>query len=77
MERQEEGCPFSLELHNMELRVQEAMKAQDSRFQAMLGQVLQAVSQGPQLAATSGAYPLPSEMGPAGAGEMAVDLTKD
>ncbi|CAK9043510.1 unnamed protein product [Durusdinium trenchii] len=50
MERQEEGCPFSLELHNMELRVQEAMKAQDSRFQAMLGQVLQAVSQGPQLA---------------------------
>ncbi|CAK9083939.1 unnamed protein product [Durusdinium trenchii] len=44
MERKQEGCPMPSELHQMEVRVQEMMKAQDARFQAMLGQVLQAVS---------------------------------
>ncbi|CAK9084147.1 unnamed protein product [Durusdinium trenchii] len=37
MERKQEGCPMPSELHQMEVRVQEMMKAQDARFQAMLG----------------------------------------
>lgn len=77
MERKQEGCPMPSELHQMEVRVQEMMKAQDARFQAMLGQVLQAVSQGPPLSASAGAFPAPSEVGTTSPSDVVMDLTKD
>ena len=77
MERKQEGCPMPSELRQMELRVQEMMKAQDARFQAMLGQVLQAVSQGPPLSASAGAFPAPSEVGTTSPSDVVMDLTKD
>ncbi|CAK8998999.1 Probable phosphoribosylformylglycinamidine synthase [Durusdinium trenchii] len=49
--RQQDGCPFPQELHQMELRVQQMMEAQDSRFQDMLKQVLKTVAEGPHLSA--------------------------
>ena len=59
----------------MELRVQQMMEAQDSRFQDMLKQVLKTVAEGPHLSAAAGAYPMPSEHPPGGFGEQVMDLT--
>ena len=76
--RMEDGCPFSHELRNMELRVQDMMQKQDVRFQSLLRQVMETVHAGPPLAAGQGAYPIHSDMSTpmmVDGSEALVDLT--